>query len=193
MIFKSLKLTKQDAEEWSRSQSWVWRVPVLVYLAYAGYRHATNPQYSSLFSGITLGIHEMGHVLFSYFGEFLTVAGGSISQVAAPIIAGFLLLRQRDFFGVSVAGSWLSFSLYNLATYIGDARARELPLVGLSSDPIHDWNYLLSHTGLLEADHLLAGLTRLIALLILLTSLIFGGWLCALMMGSKTEGRGPYR
>jgi hypothetical protein len=48
-------------------------------------------------------VHEAGHVLFSPFGELLEVAGGSITQVAAPILVALLFLRQREYFGIAVA------------------------------------------------------------------------------------------
>ena len=84
---------------------------------------------------------------------------------------------QRDWFGVSVALAWLSFSLFNLATYVGDARDQYLPLLGFSEEPIHDWNYLLGKLGLLEADHALAFLMRVLAFACWVAALAFGGWI----------------
>jgi hypothetical protein len=150
-------------------------------------RHLRDPLYSSLFGGITLGIHELGHVLFSFGGSFLGIAGGSLLQVAAPAVAGWLIWRQRDYFGVAVAGAWEAFSLWNLATYIGDARTRELPLVGLTADPIHDWNWLLSTLGILGWDRGLAALTRIAAFVIWGAAMAFGGWLCWRMAAPRSS------
>ena len=102
---------------------WAPRALILAYLGYAGYRHLTDSEYGSIFSGITLAIHELGHVLFGFFGEWLAVAGGSITQLAAPVAVVLILLRQRDYFGVAFGGAWLSMSLSNLAVYVADARA----------------------------------------------------------------------
>ncbi|MCI0490423.1 MAG: hypothetical protein L0229_27835 [Blastocatellia bacterium] len=176
---------REDATDWSRGKSWIWRAPVLLYFAYTGARHTIDPYYGSIFSGITFGIHELGHVLFSFLGEFAMVAGGSFCQLAAPIAAGIILLRQRDYFGTAVTGAWLSLSLYNLAVYIGDARAQQLPLLGLTDDPMHDWHYLLSKMGLLALDTKIAFLTRGIAFLVLLASLVLGAWLCFMMARKK--------
>ena len=90
-----------------------------------------------------------------------------------------------------IAASWLAFSLFNLATYVGDARAEELPLVGLSDDPLHDWNYLLSHLGLLDADTTLAGLIRLVAFLTWAVALAFGAWLLRQMHLRRGERPSP--
>ena len=113
---------------------------MLAYLAYVSLRSLNDYEYWTIFAGITLGVHEAGHVIFAPFGELLMVAGGSITQLAIPVIVAMLFLRQREYFGVSVALAWLSMSLANLATYVGDARSQDLPLVSIGSgDPIHDW------------------------------------------------------
>ncbi len=174
-----------DAADWARGRWWAPRLVLLAYLALAAFRHLRNPEYSSfLFGGVTFGVHELGHVIFSPFGELLGIAGGSLAQILAPLLAGFGFLYwqrdgepQRDYFALAVAGCWLSFSLHNLALYVGDARRQLLPLLGLSSDPLHDWAYLLGRFGLLAYDQRLAGLLRLSAILISLLSLGFAAWL----------------
>jgi hypothetical protein len=182
-----LAALRDDAAAWCAGRSWVWRAGLLACLAWVGVRHLRDPFYSSLFGGITLGIHELGHLLFSPLGKFLGIAGGSLTQVAAPAVAAWLLHRQSDYFGVAVGGAWEAFSLWNLATYIGDARAMELPLVGLVPDPIHDWNWLLSKLGILTWDRSLAALTRLAAFSIWTAALAFGAWLCWNMARSRVR------
>jgi hypothetical protein len=176
--FPRLAALRDDAASWSAGRSWAWRAALLAYLAWVGVGHLRDPLYSSLFGGITLAVHELGHLLLSWAGQFLGVAGGSLAQVAAPAAAAWLLFRQRDYFGVAVAGAWESFSLWNLATYVGDARARELPLIGFVPDPIHDWNWLLSKLGILTWDRGLASLTWVSAFAVWAASLSLGAWLC---------------
>ena len=129
-------------------------------------------------------MHEFGHLLFAFLGEFMTIAGGSLAQVLIPIGTGVLFYYYRDFFGIAGAGAWLASSLLDLARYIGDARAMELDLVSFSENGQHDWAWLLGRMGLLSYDTRLAGLTRLAAVLVLLGSLGFGGWLCLRMLRS---------
>jgi len=173
---------RDDAVAWATGRSWMPRALLLAYLAYAGYRHLTDPDYASIFSGITLAVHELGHLLLGFFGEWITVAGGSITQVAAPLAVALILYRQRDYFGVAVGSAWLSMSLSNLAVYVADARAEELPLVSLGGgDVVHDWNYLLGSVHLLPHDAQIAGLVRVAAFVLLAASLWLGAWLCVVM------------
>jgi hypothetical protein len=172
---------RNDALLWTRGRSWLWRAPILLYVAYAGFRHVADPEFRSIFSGITFGVHELGHLVFALFGSFLSIAGGSIAQLLLPIAAGALLLTHRDYFGVAVTGGWLSMSLAEMAVYMADAREQALILLGFAPDPEHDWYYLLSAVGLLEQDRALADLTRLLALVVLAVSLAGGAWLCAVM------------
>ncbi|MEP7065378.1 MAG: hypothetical protein ABI889_05045 [Gemmatimonadota bacterium] len=151
-------------------------------MAYVSVRSLNDYEYWTIFGGITLGVHEAGHVIFSPFGELLAVCGGSIAQLAAPIAVALLFLRQSEYFGISVALAWLSMSLCNLATYIGDARDQLLPLVSIGSgDPIHDWHYILGRFGMLGDDQALARLARFLSVVALLLAIAWGSWLCKAM------------
>jgi hypothetical protein len=178
-----------DALQWSRGRWWQWRVPVLLLLAWDGWRHFRDPEQGGLFAGITFGSHELGHLLFAFFGEFMTVLGGSLTQILIPLGAGCLLYYNRDYFGISAAGAWLTSSLLDLARYVGDARAMELDLVGFGEDPQHDWAWLLGHLDLLDYDTRIAAWTRGLALIVLVGSLLFGLWLCMNMRPAGTETR----
>jgi hypothetical protein len=152
---------------------WAWVVPravLLLALAWGDLRTLLDSETWNVFGGLTLAVHEGGHLLFGPFGEWVMVAGGSFTQIAAPMVAAGLLLRQRDRYGVAVVGTWIAYSLTNLAEYIGDARAMALQLVGFSDDPIHDWHYLLESMHMLAYDTRLALLVRDLAWVVLLAS-----------------------
>ena len=173
---------RDDALAWCQGRSWTWRALLLAYLGYVACRSLTDSEYWNIFAGITLVVHEAGHVIFSPFGEILEAAGGSIMQVATPVIAALLFLRQHEYFGISVALAWLSMSLGNLAVYIGDARSQDLPLVSMGSgDPIHDWHFILGRYAMLGDDHGLARCTLFLGALALIAAVAWGAWLCAAM------------
>lgn len=157
----------------------LWRAPLLAWLGYTGFRHLADPDYFSLFSGINFGAHEFGHLAFAFFGEVLAVAGGSLMQLLVPIGAAALLVHRRDWFGVVFAACWLSVSMVDLARYVGDARAQELPLVSMSPDGgDHDWYWLLDRFGLLRHDLRIASAVKRAAALLLVPALAAGTWIC---------------
>ncbi len=168
-----------DAIRASVAASSPWpRIPVLLLMGYWALRHFANNEYQSIFSAINLGIHEIGHVVFGPFGEFLAFAGGTILQLAAPIAALVMMLRQRDLFAVTFVCTWLATNIYGVALYMGDARTQLLPLVSLGNgDPMHDWAYLLGRLGLLQQDTTLAALVRFSGSLTFAAAFAAGAWL----------------
>ncbi|MEO8635775.1 MAG: hypothetical protein ABI587_10915 [Gemmatimonadales bacterium] len=178
------------AAAWARDRWWQWRVPLLGYLAWDARVHLRDADARGLFGGITFGVHEFGHLLFAFFGEFMTVAGGSLTQLLIPLATALLLYRHRDYFGIAVAGAWLASSLFDLAVYIGDARSFDLDLVSFGENAVHDWAWLLGHLHLLGYDHRIAAVTRGTGVLVLLASLLFGAWLC-FQMGGRKENPAP--
>jgi hypothetical protein len=169
-----------EAIDWCRGKSWLVRLPFLLLFFYLLVRYLQVPRYWNVFSNLNLGLHELGHYVFSFFGMFLSVLGGTLFECLVPIFGVVNFYRQRDFFAISVCFGWLSTVLFGVAVYAADARAMELPLVtpfGLDTPVTHDWNYLLSRVGLLEYDIVLANILRGAAVIFMLVCLISGAWL----------------
>src|SRR5512132_1773859 len=99
-----------DAEDWAKGRMWIPRAALLLYLVYADFRFLRDPLSSTMFSGITLAFHEMGHLLFAFAGHFICALMGSGFQVLIPIVVIAIFIRQPDYFGAAVGGFWLSFS-----------------------------------------------------------------------------------
>ena len=185
---------KARVEAWCEGRSWLVRTPVLLWLAYVAVRHVADPLYTSLFGALNLALHEGGHLLFGYLpGEFVGVAGGTVLQIAAPVLSAAMFLRQPDYFAVTVGGAWLATNLYNVAAYVADARALELPLVTVGDgecEICHDWAYMLGQLGLLSFDTTLAGLVRVAAFAVMWSSLAAGAWMLWRMAFSLSRERG---
>lgn len=170
---------------------WLPRLLLLLFFFHLLCSHIREPLYSDLFKGINLGFHEIGHVVFGPFGEFLTVAGGSIFQCLVPLLSTLMFWRQRDYFGIAVCFAWLSTNLFDVAVYADDARRLALPLVTPfkgGEEVIHDWNYMLDKTDMLQYDYVFAGGLRVFAVLSMLFCFVFGGWLIYNMMSLKKVG-----
>lgn len=127
-----------------------------------------------LFAGINFGAHEFGHLFFAFFGEWMTVAGGSLMQVLVPIGAAAVVLRSKDWFGVAVCALFLASALGDLSWYVADARAQDLDLVSFSPDGGgHDWHYLLASAGALKQDLALARMLRGVGWLLVIGATLF--------------------
>ncbi len=188
------------AKEWCEGRMPWFRILLWLYLASTFARHlGSSEPYRSMFDGINLGIHEAGHAIFRHFGQWFHIAGGTITQLAAPIATLFIFRKQKDFFGMSVALCWFATNLWGVSVYMGDARALALPLVapGMGMMPggdtsgqggiIHDWNYLLGAPGLLRYDTIFSGLIAVLAVVTMLIGLTIGAWLIVRMLKSKAS------
>ena len=168
---------RDDLDVWIEERDdYIARGLLLLYLAYGLVRHVADPLYRTWFAGVTLAFHEMGHIVFIPFGRTMTTAGGSIMQLAVPAAAAiYLLKKQHDWFGLVVGMAWLSFSMFELATYVGDAARMELPLVGMGGGYHHDWATLLTQWRLIDHCDAIALAVRVLAAVIGLAAIGLGG------------------
>lgn len=110
---------------------------------------AAHPDSWRLIDGVNLVIHEAGHLVFRPFGEFLSIAGGSLFQVIVPtVFAGYFYFNRKPY-SCALVLFWAGESLLNVSVYAADSVAMQLPLLG-GDNSIHDWNYMLDHLGLLR-------------------------------------------
>jgi hypothetical protein len=124
---------------------------------------------------VHLVFHEAGHVIFSWFGDFMHVLGGSLLQVLMPFLM-FLAARfkGRDAFAGALCLWLMGHSLLDVAPYINDARALQLQLLsGGTGQEVegHDWEYLLTQLGWMRYDVYIAHYV-----------LLAGKWLMALAL-----------
>ncbi len=97
--------------------------------------------------------HEAGHPIIGLFSERLETYGGTIGQLVFPCVLAVSFWRKGNALGFAAAWIWFFENWFNIARYMADARAMELPLVGGGD---HDWNTILSRWGLLQYDTRLA-------------------------------------
>ena len=124
----------------------------------------------------SLAIHEGGHYLvFAWAPEFLMVLGGSLTQVVMPLLFVAYFWRSNQRYAACITLFWVSFNLLDTAVYIADSRAMLLPLL-FGEDSIHDWHYVLSALGWLNADQLIAGLVHALGAVSYAVSVAGGVW-----------------
>ena len=178
-----------------RGRSWGVRAPLVAVLAWIATRHAGDPTYASIFQGVNLGFHEMGHAALYFSGHrLLTVAAGTLFEIGVPVAAGaYLVLRQRDPFGGAVCLFWLGTALVGVGIYAADARIQALPLVspfGPVDVDSHDWTYILLRFGRISRAEAIGGFIRRAGLVAMVVSLALQGFVLRAMADSH-DHRGP--
>jgi len=123
-------------------------------------------------------IHEGGHLLFRFFGEFLAVAGGTILQLSVPLMLAAFFIFQRQIPATAFCLFFFFEQFLPIATYMADARAQELPLltVGDGDYVIHDWAYLFGRLGVLEHDTAIAHAVRVLGWVGMIATLAWMIW-----------------
>ena len=133
------------------------------------------PLQGSFLDLVDLPIHETGHLLFRLFGEFMMVAGGSLFQVIVPVVfTGYFVLNKK-YYSAAIVLFWVGQSILNVFVYANDAVSMQIVLTsGLtgSEGSFHDWNYLLTETGLINSTRTVAGLIRFLGTLTIIAAVI---------------------
>ena len=184
----SSSIGSSDSPRTAQSYARLAFAGLLAWLAWGAFRDADG--YVPLVGDIDLAIHEFGHMLFMPFGipflgSTMVILGGSLTQVAFPLLFLWYFMRkrddgqQRDLFAAMVCLWWSAINLLDVAIYCADSRAGELMLLdgltGKESDG-HDWNNLLTRWGLLEQDTAIARYMRAVAALVCIASLAVAAW-----------------
>ena len=182
----SSSVSSTDSATATRRYARIALVVVLALLAWSAFHdeYGTVP----LLGDVDTAIHEFGHMLFMPFGipilgRTMVILGGSLTQVAFPLVfAGYFLYqrpeKQRDVFAAMVCVWWSAMNLLSVAIYCADSRAGRLMLLdgltGQESDG-HDWYNLLDGWGLLEHDIAIARWMRAVAWLACVATLLVAG------------------
>ena len=133
---------------------------------------ALHPGDWKFIDNFNLVIHEAGHILFIPFGQFMTIAGGSLFQVIVPAIFAVYFYYQEKYYSCALVLFMIGESLLNVSVYAGDAVTMQLPLLG-GDDSMHDWNWMLDRLGLLGSTREIAGVIRALGTLTILSATVW--------------------
>jgi hypothetical protein len=136
----------------------------LIFYAFFLFELISGGAFQNYMNLVFLPVHEGGHLLFGWFGQFIAVAGGTFLQLAAPAMLAIYFAFRRQPQGVTFCLFFFFQQFLPISIYMADARAQELPLVSVGSgdDVIHDWNYLFGKLGVLAHDTQIASAVRII-------------------------------
>ena len=160
-----------------------WRAALLLALAawsWALVRMdlASGGVVGSFLHGPLLVFHEAGHVLCAVFGEWMAIAGGTVLQLAMPLVLAVALLwRRHDAFGAAVGMWFFGVSLLGVAPYVYDALQPQMMLLSGQTGEAggHDWIYLLDTLGLRPRAQRLGRATHAMGTLVMLAALAWAG------------------
>jgi len=114
---------------------------------------AWDPMQGSFLDNVDLPIHETGHL----------IAGGSLFQVIFPAVFVGYFIWQKKFYSAAIVTLWVGQSILNVWVYASDAVVMQLVLTSGftgTEGSFHDWNYLLTETGLIYSTKTIAGIIR---------------------------------
>lgn len=155
-----------------RGQSFVFRVILLIAIIFFTgqlYGRGYDAPVAQFLHCLNLPVHETGHIVFGFFGSpIVTSLGGSLFQIIMPLVMCLALwIKPRDLMGASVGLWWAFENFIDVAPYIADALLMRMTLTsgGTGAEApygFHDWNFILSETGLLLKYDTISHVTYLI-------------------------------
>lgn len=116
--------------------------------------------------------HEAGHPIIGLFSRRLEPYGGTIGQLVFPCVLAIGFWRKGQALSLAGAVIWFFENWLNIARYMADARARQLPLVGGGD---HDWHTIFSRWHVLQYDLQIASLVKVVGWIGMLAACL---WVC---------------
>ena len=165
-------ITSINRQPWRRV-SFLGLLLSAAFAAYIAYRMWFGNGWVPLIDDANFAVHEAGHPLVGLISMRFGVYGGTLAQLLFPAVCMVEFWRRRETLSYGICGIWLGQSLLNVARYVADARAMQLPLAGFGELRLHDWNLILSRWGLQQQDIVIANGLRTIAWIGIATALGF--------------------
>ncbi|MCX6132762.1 MAG: hypothetical protein NTU47_03015 [Ignavibacteriales bacterium] len=115
---------------------------------------------------IDLFIHEGGHGIFRFLGQFMHFLGGSLIQFIIPVTTIVVFLRTSGPRTLMATLYWLGQNMINVSIYIADAPKQQLTLI--SRHAMHDWRWLCGYLGIMDSAGDLAAVVAFLGTISLL-------------------------
>ncbi len=117
--------------------------------------------------------HEAGHPFIGLFSARLEPYGGTLGQLVFPVALAVSFWRQGRALAFAASVIWFFENWLNIARYMADARALELPLVGGGD---HDWNTIFTRWNVLPYDLNIAGTVKFLGWTGMALVVLWVGW-----------------
>lgn len=172
--FPFLDVLENDWEEVSRGVLFGWLAFYAVLIGNA----AMGGQLLKLFDLVFVPIHEGGHLLFRFFGEWIMVAGGTFLQLFVPFALAVYFAFRRQLPGTTFCTFFFFEQFLPVGIYMADARCQCLTYVTVGDPDAaeHDWFYLFSHAGIVEHDIQIGNFFRFLGWVGMLGTVAWFAW-----------------
>ena len=146
-------------------------------LVFIGLLWASEPGFIFGLDHANLLFHEAGHPIVGLFSSRLETYGGTLGQLTFPVVLAISFWRKAEALSFAAAVIWFFENWLNIARYMADARALELPLVGGGD---HDWNTIFTRWNILQHDTQIAGVVKYTGWIgmALVVAWVFWRWWC---------------
>lgn len=134
--------------------------------------------------------HEVGHLVFRPFGEFMMHLGGTIGQHAVCIgLGGMFLVRNRDPYAAALMLWVLGYSVLAMASYMFDAWNPQMTLLtGRTGDTGgHDWIDIFGDLGLLPRAQPIGRAFHKLAYVVQFAAIGWAAWLVVKQSGRLSD------
>jgi hypothetical protein len=120
---------------------------------------ASEPGFTFVLDHANLLFHEAGHPIIGLFSARLETYGGTLGQLAFPVVLAVSFWRKAQALPFAASVIWFFENWLNIARYMADARALQLPLIGGGD---HDWNTIFTRWNVLEHNTRIAAAVKTI-------------------------------
>jgi hypothetical protein len=147
-------------EEWkpvSRLEQIGWLGFFALFLVYALFKRGDGLFIDLVF----LPIHEGGHLLFGWFGEWPGVLGGTLLQFGVPAALALYFAFQRHLPATALCAYFFFENFLPASYYMADSLKQERDYVTVGGgEAIHDWFFVFHNLGMLGYHETVARLAR---------------------------------
>jgi len=127
----------------------------------------------TFFDDVSLVVHTLGAFMFGVFGPFMKAAGGTLLQIALPVLLVRFFYRHSYVLGAQVFLFWLGQNLVNISVYAQGVQVHRLPHL---ADTQHDWHYMLHTLAIPEYDVVIASSFFVVGVLCFVAVVLLPGY-----------------
>ena len=148
-------------QTFEQKPNWIGDAVFLGFLLYLSYRTIFFISKIEYFLDYTVGLsldiyfyyfnlifHELFHLVFSIFGEFMHFLGGTLGEFIFPLMFLIYFIKERKSRGIFFVVWWVGFNVVTTAVYMQDAAELVMPM--LFEGALHDWVYIFTRLNVLE-------------------------------------------